>query len=80
MTAFLIMALIVLVSFWYMREVFSLEKFRKNIHEGDTIMVDLGQEKILATVKNIPSQNLVIVMDLFTLQDHTVFTNCIYPI
>lgn len=79
-------ATIILLSFFgaitylFFKDQATIERFRKNIHQGDTVKCHLGQNIFTATVEKIPGADRVVITDLDYNDYHIVSINSIYPL
>lgn len=71
---------ICLISYVYLRGLYSLINFRKSLHEGDIVTCKLGYNILVSEVRRIPTEDLVEIRDLHSNNILLVNTNCIYPI
>ena len=80
MTPIIIFLFLSAISIFYLNELAKIDRFRKNLHCGDVVKYKSGQGIFIGTVQQIPDQNLIVIQDLTTLENHTVLINGIYPL
>lgn len=68
------------VTYLFLKDQAAIERFRKNIHQGDTVKCKLRKYLFIATVKRIPGSDCVIVTDLTYSHDQIVSIHSIYPL
>ena len=77
---FLISITIIAISACYLRSLYKLNDFRKNLHEGDIVSYQQGNRFHVSEVQTIPAQDLIDIRDLHTNCIRRVGISHIFPI
>jgi hypothetical protein len=80
MTLIIIFAFIGGVSYFYLRGLYSLIDFRKNLHQGDIVSYKYGYKMFVSEVRRIPGEDIIEIRDLHTNNILLVGTSHIFPI
>ena len=76
----LISSTILGISVCYLRSLYKLIDFRKNLHEGDIVAYQQGNRFHVSEVRKIPAQDLIDIRDLHTNRISRVGISHIFPI
>ena len=68
------------ITYLFLKDQADIQRFRKNIHQGDIVKCKLGKTLFMATVKRQPGSDTVVVTDLTYSHNQIVSIHSIYPL
>jgi len=68
------------ITYLFFKDQEAIQRFRKNIHQGDIVKCKLGKNLFMATVKKLPGSDAVIITDLTYSHNQIVSIHSIYPL